>query len=207
VTIARQQKNRSADRTVLAAAGTHGPERLVHDDETRLVLRAQAGDQRALDALLRRHEQGLLRHVHRMLRDEEAAYDALQETYLVVCRCLANLRERSSFRPWLYGVATRICLKVRSRSARRREDADDGVDAVDGDPLPDVVAAVRERKEGLVSEVERLSPKVRSVVLLHFYEGMTLAECAAALEISTGTVKSRLAAGLARLRERLEEGA
>ena len=170
------------------------------DDEERLVLLAQAGDQHAFDTLLRSYERPLFHHIHRMLGNEEACYEALQETYLAIVRNIGKLRDRTSFRPWAYGVATRVCLKARTKWARRHEEYEEQVEAPDGRPPPDVLAAVREQKEEIMDRVDLLSPRLRSVILLHFYEGLTLREVAAALEISLGTVKSRLAAGLERLR-------
>ena len=78
------------------------------------------------------------------------------------------------------------------------------MEALDSRPPPDILAATREQKEELMDRVHMLSPRLRSVILLHFYEGLTLKEVANALEISLGTVKSRLAAGLARLRTECE---
>jgi RNA polymerase sigma-70 factor (ECF subfamily) len=175
------------------------------EEEERLVLLAQAGHHQALDLLLRRYEQPLFRHVHRMVGNEDASYEALQETYLAIVRNLKKLRSRSSFRPWAYGVATRVCLKTRSRWARRWENWSERGDAPDPRPLPEMVVATQEEREELMDHVQLLSPKVRSVILLHFYEGLTLKEVAAALELSLGTVKSRLAAGLAHLRTRCAE--
>ena len=61
----------------------------------------------------------------------------------------------------------------------------------------------KEQIDAMLSEVEILSPPLRSVILLHFLEELTLCETAKALELPLGTVKSRLAAGLRQLRERL----
>lgn len=176
----------------------------MNEDEERLVLLAQSGDQRAFDALLRRYERPLFRHIHRMLGNEEACYEALQETYVVIVRSIRKLRSRSNFRPWAYGVATRVCLKARSKWARRHEESEEQFDPPDGRPTPDILVANREQKEELMDRVNLLSPRIRSVILLHFYEGLTLKEVATALEISIGTVKSRLGAGLERLRAQCE---
>jgi RNA polymerase sigma-70 factor (ECF subfamily) len=178
-------------------------------DEERLVLRAQAGDAVALDQLLRRYERLLFRHIHRFLRDEEASYDALQDTYIAILRNIRKLRSRASFRPWAYGVATRTCLKALSRHFRlgsRFAKASFEADPPDLAPLPDSLASAREELEAVIDHVLLLSPRVRAVILLHFFEGLTLKQVAAALEISIGTVKSRLAAGLTELRRGHEIG-
>ncbi len=175
-------------------------EEVMESDEERLVLLAQSGDQHIFDVLLRRYEKPLFRHIHRMLSNEEACYEALQETYVVIIRNIKKLRSRKNFRPWAYGVATRVCLKARTKRAQRREELDERMDPPDRRPLPDMLVASREQKEELMDRVQLLSPRLRSVILLHFYEGLTLKEVASALELSLGTVKSRLGAGLSNLR-------
>ena len=168
-------------------------------EESRLVLRAQAGDPAAFNQLLQRYEHALFRHVYRMLRDEEASYDALQDTYIAIVRNIGKLRSRASFRPWAYGVATRTCLKMLSKRSKY-EEASLAIEAPDPLPLPDSLASVREEMEAVIDHILLLSPRLRAVILMHFFEGLTLKQVAAALEISIGTVKSRLAAGLAQLR-------
>jgi RNA polymerase sigma-70 factor (ECF subfamily) len=166
---------------------------------------AQAGDPVALDQLLRRIEGPLFRHVHRLMRDEEASYDALQETYIAILRSIRKLRSRGSFRPWAYGVATRTCLKALSRRTRHGETrlATEPHDLL---PLPDSLASAREELEALIDRVLLLTPRLRAVILLHFFEELTLKQVAAALEVSIGTFKSRLAAGLTELRRGHETG-
>lgn len=174
---------------------------MTDSDEPRLVLKAQEGCPRSFDQLLGRYEKPLFRHARRMLKSDDAAYDALQQTFLAVVKSIRRLRQRESFRPWLFGVATRVCLKMLSR---RKIDADPaeevGEAAPDGAPSPEEMALASERRDLLLDSVLALSPRVRSVMLLHFYEGLSLKDAAAALEISPGTAKSRLGAGLQRLR-------
>ena len=172
----------------------------MNEPEPKLVLLAQAGDHEAFDVLLRRYEKPLFRHIHRMLQDEDACYEALQETYLVIVRNIRKLRSRKSFRPWAYGVATRVCLKTRTKRATSRVAFDDELDPPDLRPLPDSLASAHEELEELKDGILLLSPRLRSVILLHFFEGLTLKEVAAALEIRVGTVKSRLGAALSQLR-------
>jgi len=169
------------------------------NDEQRWVLRAQAGEAQAFDQLLRAYERPLFRHVLRLVGSEDRAYEALQETFVAVVLHIRSLRSRECFRPWLFGVATRVSLKT-LRKMGRLGDAEPENDAPDPMPLPDSLACAQQEREALLAKVTLLTPRLRSVVLLHFYEGLTLKEVAAALELSLGTVKSRLAAALEKLR-------
>jgi RNA polymerase sigma-70 factor (ECF subfamily) len=174
--------------------------------EEKLVLRAQAGDRKAFDRLLRRYEVPLFHHVLRILGDEDATYTALQDTYLAIIKNVGKLRSRRHFRAWAFGVATRTCLKWISRKKRRRE-VRFSTEGVSEDPglTPARLVALKERIDRMDERVLELSPNLLTVILLHFFEDLTLREVAAALELPIGTVKSRLAAGLARLRTQLEE--
>jgi RNA polymerase sigma factor (sigma-70 family) len=174
--------------------------------EEKLVLRAQAGEREAFDRLLRRYEVPLFHHILRLLGDEDATYTVLQDTYLAIIKNIRSLRSRRHFRAWAFGVATRKCFKSISRRQRRREvRLFAGNEVADPGPTPINLVALRERIERMDGRILELPPRLLSVILLHFFEDLTLREVAAALEISIGTVKSRLAAGLARLRTQLEE--
>jgi len=173
--------------------------------EDRLVFRAQAGDRRALDSLLRRYEEPLYHHICRFLGDDEVAYDVLQETYIAIVRNIRKLRSRDKFHAWAYGVATRTCLKMRSRRWRRRDTSELPAEIPDLHELPDSLVSAREEIRGLAEQIAHLSPRIRSVVLLHYFEGFTFGETAAALELPVGTVKSRIAAGLTQLRDHIKE--
>jgi len=174
--------------------------------EQRLVLLSQAGDPLAFDQLLRKYERQLFSHLFRILGNEDASYEALQDTYVAILRSIRKLRSRSSFKAWAYGVATRTALKtIRRRSKARSILGTSVLEPADLGPLPDSLASAREEKERMLESIVLLSPKLRSVILLHYYEGLTLKEVAASLEISLGTAKSRLAAGLAQLRHGTEE--
>jgi RNA polymerase sigma-70 factor (ECF subfamily) len=171
-------------------------------EEDWLVLRAQTGDARAFDALLRRYEAPLYRHICRLQGDPEAAYEILQETYLNIVRCIGDLERRESFRPWAYGVATRSCLRWLRQRRRRPQGNEPSDEMVDPEPLPEALVGQLEVASELGQSVAVLSHPLRSVVLLHYFEGLTLGEVAAALEITLGTVKSRLNAALRQLRTR-----
>ncbi len=170
-------------------------------NENRLVLKAQEGSPSAIDQLLRLYERSLFRHIYWMMKNEDDAYDALQQTFLAIVKSLKNLRRRELFRPFAFGVATRVCLKMLSKHMSSKEDFDqEYAEHSDQNLSPEEEKQVKERRDSLLEQVGTLSPKIRSVILLHFYEDLSLPETAAALEINLGTVKSRLSAALSALR-------
>lgn len=167
------------------------------------VARAQTGDRAALDRLLGALQAPLYAHVRGLLDgDAHAAEDVLQDVLLTICRRLSALREPRLARAWAYRIATREAVRRARRDRRHTSDADqDALDAVAApthEPAfePELVAALPGALAGL--------PRASGTVLrLHYLDGLTYGEIAEALEIPLGTVKSRLAYGLAALRTRL----
>jgi RNA polymerase sigma-70 factor, ECF subfamily len=167
-----------------------------------LVARAQLGDLHALDVLLAAVQAPLFRHLAAALDDEHAAEDALQEVLFTISRRLGTLRDPRWFRAWAYRIANRTAMR-HSRRLRRAPEA------VDPAELNDVVSEVTEEPVEpellalLLSSVDALPPASRVVLRLHYLEELTQPEVAEALEISVGTVKSRLSYGLAALRRQM----
>lgn len=166
---------------------------------------AQSGDRRALDRLLRDHQDALLRHARIILRDEEAALDAVQASLMLIARRLDSLRDPRWFRPWAYRITTREAVRLAKRRGRERrlfeEEAEEGAEPpVEEDEAAELLRACSEL-------IDRLPGASRLVVGLHYREGLTLMEIGEALEVPVGTVKSRLAYGLARLRKWVTEDA
>lgn len=166
-----------------------------------LVLRAQAGDRAALEALLA-HAEALLRPFATLvLRDADAVDDVLQEALLLVYRKLGTLREPRAFAAW----ARRIAGREIFRALRRRRVYESTHDelppeiAADADPPP----PPHDLLERLPELLGHVSPASRAVLALHYLDGLTIDETAAVLELPMGTVKSRLAYGLAALRKQL----
>ena len=170
-----------------------------------LVLRAQAGDRAALEALLA-HADGLLRpYATLMLRDADAAEDVLQDVLLAIYRKLATLREPRAFAAWARRIASREIFRA-LRSKRAYDQAHDELPP----DLPDD-ADPPEPPDGLLQRLpellERVSPASRAVLALHYLDELTLDEIAAILDLPPGTVKSRLAYGLSTLRRLLDGSA
>ena len=169
-------------------------------DDTLLVLRAQAGDIEAFDGLFRRYGPLLLKHLQYVLRDDSLAEDVLQDTLILMYRKLKWVRDPASVRPWLYRVATREALRALDRRRRRAESPLDESPQLTSASLEHLLDRSLLGRAGR-EEVARLPPASRAVLSLHYLEAMPLADVAGVLGIPIGTVKSRLAAGLDRLRQ------
>jgi len=123
----------------------------------------------------------------------------LQETLLLVCRRLGTVRDHRWVRAWAYRIATREAVRAARRSrASRTQPLDEWADL----PAPpaDEPAVDSELVAELPRRLDALPPGARSVLRMRYLHGLTQPEIAEALEIPLGTVKSRLAYGIAALR-------
>ena len=159
-----------------------------------LVLRAQSGDRDAFDALLAGIGPPLLRYVTSVTGDRALAQDVVQETLIAIVRKIAWLNDPSLFRAWAYRIASREAFRALHKARRLVVEplAEIAFEDAPCDPW---------ERERLLGAIERLSPASRAVVTLHYLEDMPLSEVAAVLDLAVGTVKSRLAYGLAQLRK------
>jgi RNA polymerase sigma factor (sigma-70 family) len=154
----------------------------------------------AFAALVDRHGPMVWRVCCAILRDEHDAQDAFQATFLVLVRRAGSLWVRDSLGPWLHRVASRAAVRARVAERRRRSVERRSVEM-----------ARQARKEsiaddlgGLIHEaIDRLPDRYRLPVVLCDVEGSSYEEAARHLRCPVGTVKSRLARGRERLRERL----
>lgn len=167
------------------------------DPDPWLVLRAQNGDRDALETLLDSVQRSLHRYLRAMIDDGSAADDVLQETLVRIYRKLRWLDDPALFRRWSYRIASREAFRflARRQHSRARDEDDSGLET-----LPDTLAA-RPDAGDLEHLLTHASPASRAVLLLHYEDDLTIDEVAAVLGIPPGTVKSRLAYGLQRLRE------
>ena len=172
------------------------------NQEALWVLRAQCGDREALELLLR-HVQPSLRRFLTGLVGPSDADDVLQDVLLLIYRKLRWLRAPELFRPWAFRIASRAGFRHAKRRRRWAADVQEHAS------LDDIAARDAPVDAGRLQEllaINQISPGASAVLILHFQEEMSLAEVAAVLEVPLGTVKSRLAYGLAALRKRLGNG-
>lgn len=166
------------------------------------VLRAQCNDREALESLLRSVQPDLYRYLSGLVGPSHAE-DVLQDVLIAICRKLAWLRVPELFRHWAYRIASRAAFRHLNKEKRRADHMQN-----ESVPLGDFPAPAEppsaETLEDLLN-VDSISPATRAVLVLHFQQEMTLPEVAAVLAIPLGTVKSRLASGLAALRNQISK--
>jgi RNA polymerase sigma-70 factor (ECF subfamily) len=163
--------------------------------ERALVLRAQSGDRAAFDELLRTIDGPLLRYITAIVRGRCAPEDVLQDVLITIVRKIGWLRDPSLFRAW--------CFRIASRAAFRAVGNEPPSEVLTETAAVDTEPADPWLLERLAGAVHGLTAASGAVIHLHYFEEMSLSDVAAALEISPGTVKSRLAYGLAQLRKEL----
>lgn len=173
--------------------------------DARRVARVAAGERAALGELYDVHGRALFAYLCSLLGDSAAAEEALQDTLLAAWRGAARFQGRSRVSTWLFGIAHRQAL---TRLRRQRvETVDDALLSGLADPAPGpeewALARLRDAELGVL--VARLSPVLREVLILSFWQGLTQPELAEVLEVPVGTVKSRLSNARKALRRLLEE--
>lgn len=142
--------------------------------------------------------------------DPAEAEDAVQDAFVKAYRALPRFRSGAPFRPWLLAIVTNEA-RNRRRSAGRRTALAVRAAATDASggaaPSPEAALLGEERRSTLLAALERLRDEDRQVLTCRFLLDLTEAETGAALGLRRGTVKSRTARALARLRAQLGEGA
>jgi RNA polymerase sigma-70 factor (ECF subfamily) len=154
-----------------------------------LVERAQRGDREAYERLARESARRLFVVASRILRDTDAAEDAVQQTLISIWRDLRSLRDPDRFEAWTYRILVRYCRAEGRRHRRMRVELVDISDSIAASD--DSISAVAVRDE-IGRAFDSLSQDHRTVVVLHHMLGMPLGEIAGILGVPYGTVGSRL---------------
>ena len=157
------------------------------------------GEERAFRELYRRHSPRLLGFIARLLgRSEAEAEDAVQETWLRVCRSLGGFRWESSFSTWLLGVGLNVVRDEIRRCSRSIEIP------MEEFPEPPAQRIFADERIDIERSISLLPDGYRMVLVLHDVEGMKHEEIAHRLDITAGTSKSQLSKARRALRGLLD---
>jgi RNA polymerase sigma-70 factor (ECF subfamily) len=198
-------------------------------EDQAVVAAAQAGDTTAFASLVERYRRELRVHCYRMLGSFEEAEDMVQETFLRAWRKRATYAGRSTFRAWLYRIATNACLDFlarhprgpRGRSGGRAHDPgatpaeiswlqpypDQLLEpAAPEDTEPDAMVVARETIElAFLVAIQHLPPRQRAVLIMRDVLGWPASETAALLDMSVAAVKSALQRARPAVKQHLPE--
>ena len=191
--------------TLSPAVGRQESEAAREPSDEQVLEAVGRGDDDALGVLYDRFGRLAFRLAFRILRDRALAEDAVQEAFLAVWRSAdAYKRERAKPSTWLLTVVHRRAVDiVRREQSRRGEPLEVAPEPSAGPADEDVV--LRDRRAAVQAALTELPGEQRQAIELAYYGGLTQSELAERLGVPLGTVKSRMFAGLGRLRELLAE--
>lgn len=171
-----------------------------------LMSRAACGDRQALDTLIRRHANGLLTFIHRMVGDRHRAEELFQDVFLAVWSHRGRYRDGRPFRPWLYGIAMNKCRAEfrKTRPVPVDFQADPPLPVLANDLTPAETVLASERAVHVAQAVATLPDQQRTVVVLRIWNGLSYQEIAEAVGKTQGTVRSHMFHALAAMRRYLE---
>ena len=178
------------------AAESRGDRELVHA--------ARSGEVLAFDNLFYRYRDGIYRLAMSITKDPSAAEEIVVDTFARAHRAIERLEPDDSLRPWLYRVAVNLSYNRQPRKGVIFSSLEDGAGDLQAEgESPSDVAERGERRRVVLECVDSLGPKHKIVVVLHYLNGLNLAEIAEVVEVPVGTVKSRLHYALRKLRVQL----
>ena len=172
--------------------------------DAEIVRAVLAGDREAFAVLVMRHERAAWATARRILRDDHAASDAVQEAFLQAYHRLTNLREPARFGVWLLRIARREAVRLARRRSRHTTRS---LAEVGHDPPADrqVSARLSNDSEAVLAAVARLPVHERLVLVLRYIDGHSVAEIGSVVGRPVGTVTKQLSRAIARLKANLKE--
>ena len=180
-----------------------------------LVDRFKGGDEAAFNEMVARYWDRIYGMVHQLLRNQQDAEEVTQDAFIRAHRALGNFRGESAFSTWLYQIATNLARNRYWYWWRRKRDKtvsfDQPVSDDNATPLSEVFSAevdtpgditvTQELVDHIAVGMERISAKHREILILRNVKNMAYEDIAEVLNISVGTVKSRIARARESLRD------
>ena len=182
-------------------------------NEADFVNELQAGSDAAFDCLVTHYHASVYNLAYGILSDAADAADVTQEVFLCAFKGIRGFRRGSSLKTWLYRISVRQALNHRRWCWRHHraqisidagpEECDLSMHLTDAEPNPFDQLATRETQTVVRKALSTVPPLFRSAVILRDLEGLSYEEIAEIMDVSVGTVKSRILRGRRLLREAL----
>lgn len=161
-----------------------------------LVLQSQSGNARAFEQLVSRWQERLWRHARRLIHDDAAAWDVVQEAWMSMLKGLRRLEDPGAFSNWAYRIVTFKSIDHIRSGARRREVEENQPERVENPAGNDDVEELR-------IALAELNVEQRAILSLHYKEELGVEKISQILGVPVGTVKSRLHRARSSLKERI----
>lgn len=174
--------------------------------ERELVVNVQKGNMEAFEQLFDLYKYKSLRTVYSITRDKDVSEDIVQEVFVSCYNSIKSLKHPEYFKTWFYRILTRTTWRYMDKEKRlipvedifrKSEDShqDSSLDKLEQ----------KESSELIYREILKLKPKLRTTVILYYYNEFSIKEIAQIMECLEGTVKSRLYTGRRKLKVNLTE--
>ena len=168
--------------------------------DEQLVERAQAGDRRAFELLVRKYQYKIVQLVGRLVGDADAP-DVAQETFIKAWRAMNGFRGQSAFYTWLYRIG--INTAKNHLVARGRRPSNQDIDVEEAEQFghtehmsdvdtPEAMLLSEEIKQKVTETIAKLPPDLRQAITLRELEGLSYEEIAEVMDCPIGTVRSRI---------------
>jgi RNA polymerase sigma-70 factor (ECF subfamily) len=188
----------------------------VSEEDARILRGLRSGIEEAYEELIERYEQPVYGMVYRLLGNQSDACDVVQEVFLKVFRGVSAFREQSSLRTWIYRIAVNEAHNHRRwfvRHCRREvpfeDDRAEHPNSLEYTPDPGrspfEQALDSENRTLIEQALTRINPVFRTAVVLRDIQNLSYEEIAEILQVSLGTVKSRIVRGREALRRELTQ--
>lgn len=173
-----------------------------------LVRKAQQGDSNAFAELYAATYQKQYRYSYKYMKDEYLAQDALQETFVMALKNIGTLQNPELFIAWLNQINFRICYDMQKKQKSEVMDEDTSkyyYESMESEERPEDEIIKVDSKNFILSQIMTLPLTESQVILMRYYQKLTLDEIGKNLDISRSTVKRYLKAGRAHLNKLLQD--
>jgi len=185
------------------------------DIDRTLIDGALRGDQGAYKGLMERHRQAIFHIILKIVRDNEAAADLVQETFMKAFSSLATYRSEFKFSTWLYRIGANTAIdhlrkqrmKTLSLDSPQTLDGSGEIEVPDNSYNPEKDLINREQRFSINEAIDSLPEKYRVVIIYRHKDDKSYEEIADALSLPVGTVKARIFRARELLKKKLRPGA
>ena len=181
------------------------------NEDLELLNSFKSGDKSAFEAIILNYQDRIYNLCRHMLSNAHDAEDAAQDTFLKAYQSLNDFKPNASIYTWLYRIAVNTCIDYKRRpfleSIFRRSDTGEEkvIEYASTSPSPERLYESKQMGHALQKGLGQLSQKLRTVIILKEVEGLSYEEIADVLDISIGTVKSRISRAREELKTSLKD--